>query len=196
MGVNIMRLKNIVILSLILIILLSIGCSNKLDIKNESTEFSIERGMNGELITVNFEYLQENVYTLEKIWNTNESILFNYFESVHSQEILDLFAKEGEFGYPKDFDFDRHYMLIAYGRKIARLECVNDEYYGENWFRLIVTFAEEYSGEIVFFYQIDKRNYVPSDLGMDCYIMEGSERVYLGSDIYTINNVKFEEPAV
>jgi len=182
-----MMSKSFQMIILILIILFMAGCSENDKYTGNATV------VNNYPTIVNFDFIQDsfyNVKSVKKRWSIDENGLFIFFEHAHNQEGLNIFAEEGEFDYPDDFDFENYCMLISYGRKIVNLECENDEYYGENWFFLIATFNEEYSGEKVFFYKIDKRDYLPSDLGMKCYIMDGIEKVYLGSNIAEINKPK------
>jgi len=185
-----MWIKNIQILGLTLIIILLTGCSKEVVNIAESSGFSTEGVVKDDVITLNLEFLQKSEYNsraVKKLWGMDETLPFTFFESAHSQRTLDIFSNDGKFDTPPlDFDFENYCMLITYGRKAARLECIKSEYYTES-FLLISTFDEEYTGETVFFYQINKGSYVPSDLGLKCYIMNGAERVYLGSDVDSIN---------
>jgi len=188
MRPNIIKFMCIILLSILLV-----GCSSELKDYDNSSVAPTEGGAKGDLTSMNFKFLQESEYddkTLKSQLGIDENIILTFFDSTHSQENFENLAKGYSFDYTKDFDFDNYCIFISYGRKISELECKNDEYYGESWFYFIVTFEEGQPENKVFFYQIDKKNYVPSTHGMECYIMDGDERVYLGSDVFAINTSK------
>ena len=180
-----MKLKALPIMGVALVFLFVVGCSTKI---NEYGD-SVESNDYSCPISVDFEFLQDSGYNateVKKDWGVEEETQFIFFESANNQETLEIFANKGEFNYPRIFDFKNHTMLIAYGRKVVRLDCMKSKIFNNSWF-LVVTFGEEYYDETVFFYKIDKRNYLPVDIEMKCYVMEGRERVYLGRDISDLN---------
>ena len=146
------------------------------------------RGLEDELIAVSFEFLQESAYNEGRFRREGHDSFLN-FEHAHNQDVLNIFAESGEFEYPESFDFENHALFIAYGHKLADLECISVDYFYKEWFILSATFEEAYSGEKVFFYKIDERKYLPGDMGMRVYIMDGEERVYLGDNIFHINGI-------
>ena len=145
-----------------------------------------------DLNIVNFEFIQETKYNeaaVKKIWSIDENVSLTWLEIAPNQEVLDLFSKEGEFIYDRTFNFEEYCMLISYGRKIVGLECEKSSYFGGKWVILIATFDEVHYKEKVFFYKMDDKKYVPSDLGIKCYIMNGSRRLYVGDDLLLLNKI-------
>jgi hypothetical protein len=73
--------------------------------------------------------------------------------------------------------FQSGYVVISYGREIVEMRRNGRIHFEE--FPVSVTFSEEHYGDVMFVYLMDE---VPFRLGVGrgYYIMEGSERVYIG----------------
>jgi len=93
---------------------------------------------------------------------------------------------EENFEFPEfDFEFDDypdHYLAVSFGREVIEIKQIGETDYGD--VETAITFAEEYHGDVMFLYIMDK---IPLRLGMgsEFYLMNGSEKVFKGySDIY------------
>jgi len=182
------------ILVLLLITLLTAGCSNR-----GINEGFIEDKWSQEIDekkTSMFEYLQNSKYDMNAVIEINhiaEDVQYLYVEEVPYQIVLERFEEQGRFSYTEDFDFDKYWMIIAYGREIVELEFVSSMYirnhYGPRFYSLCVTFGEEYFGDTVFFYRITKDpdiDIVRTHYLLYANIYGGTEKVAV--DIATVNS--------
>ena len=185
-------LVNIMIL---LTLLLVFGCSQKEDNMGMVAGSSINGVVEGTLpesIKLNFEFIEKsdyNINALKALNNTPKDGVFLFMDIVNSQADLEYYAREGEFKYPEEVNFESNIVLIAYGREIAVLERARDKLLKS--YALSVTFVEEYSGATVFFYYISRDDGIsfvhPRMHGVHCYVKHGEERIYVGSDMAGIN---------
>jgi hypothetical protein len=106
----------------------------------------------------------EAQFTMSHIASREESLLNN--------------EHDYQFTGPTDFDFENHVLFISFGREVRELECAYDMHYRGYYFT--ITYDKEYQENKVFFYQIEKRNFVPPDFVSDCYWIDSGEKVYLG----------------
>lgn len=188
-----MKIVTIQISVLLLIMLLATGCSNG-DTNEDKWSLDID-----EVIVLEFEELGESEYDMDaliKHRRLKEDVSFLHLEEVPYQANLEEFEEEGKFTYTENFDFDNCYMLIAYGRKILELECLQSNYirnhYGSRWYCLSVTFGEDYYDNTVFFYRITKdHSIIRTHYELFTYVMEGTEKVRV--DLYSINKPESSE---
>ena len=189
------------ILLLIASLVLTYGCTEKAHsvIPTEDTSSEIST----ELTVMTFELVLKSDYNMDAIKESrfiHEDVQFLFVEVATSQNDLEFLAREGEFSYPMGINFDSYIVLIAYGREIAEAAYGTDEFtyhhFGPRTVVLSVTFGGDYYGESVFIYRANRdsnRAYLPTNYGAHCYIADGAERIYIGSEIGTINKPKRAE---
>ena len=86
-----------------------------------------------------------------------------------------------EFDFQSD-DYQDKYLVVSFGREVVEMNKIEETYYG--YIDAAITFAEEYHGDVMFLYIMDK---IPlrNGLGSEFYIMNGTEKVFKGySDMY------------
>jgi len=189
------------ILLLIASLVLAYGCTEKTHSVMPTEDTSPE--ISTELTVVTFELVLKSEYDMDAIKESrfiHEDVQFLFVEVVTRQSDLEFLAREGEFSYPRGIDFDNYIVLIAYGRGIAEAAYNTDEFtyhhFGPRTVVLSITFKEDYFGETVFIYRANRdsnRAYLPTIYGVHCYIANGAERIYIGSDIGTFNRPKRAE---
>ncbi|MCL2049211.1 MAG: hypothetical protein FWG87_10855 [Defluviitaleaceae bacterium] len=81
-------------------------------------------------------------------------------------------------------EFQNKYFAVSFGREIEEIRRTGKNYYF--YFNVAVTFAEEYQGDVMFIYLMDELHFY-LETACEYYIMNGSERVYVGTTSYDLN---------
>lgn len=89
-----------------------------------------------------------------------------------------------------NFEDSNTSMLLSFGRKLKEVKCISRGWNWENKPLEIfeITFCEEYNGDIMYAYLIDRKLY--STLQETYYIMSDSKRILLGKSLGEINEKK------
>jgi len=79
--------------------------------------------------------------------------------------------------------YEGKYFAITIGRELVKMQ-VNAPHLSSP----VITFAEQYSPNVLYFYAMDPIMFWPSTLGRNTfYVMRGEERVYHGDDVRMLN---------
>ena len=139
-----------------------------------------------------FEYMGQSQYFSKELfkgrWRVDRPI--TYWQNIYYYENdLETSATVCDFSIPESltpemFDFENYGLILSYGRQILDMERQYRSVYG--MYEVIVTFAEEHEGDVVFFYRIDNINVLPSSKESSGYVMSGEEKIFL-EDIQDLN---------
>ena len=105
--------------------------------------------------------------------------LYEYFTNEYHTEIPEI-----------EFSYQDKYMLISFGRKVEEIayEFLGEPYAPNTVAIADITFSEEYSGEVMFVYAMDKIYLFDNlDDGNSYYIMNGTEKEFYGHSIFDLN---------
>ena len=87
-----------------------------------------------------------------------------------------------------DFNFDDfpdNYFIVTFGRELIDIQRVGEIHYGQTF--VSVTFDEEYHGDTMFIYLMDKILFHVGS-AHEYYIMNGEEKVFLGHGLSDLND--------
>jgi len=152
----------------------------------DDNDGSLEKG---EIIDMAFKLVGQSQYNPQTIyeqlrWKVGSPITL--WENISEKNTLNDFSEREEFVIPANVDLQNYNLLLSYGRKIVGMEYQLAPYYGELNYALTIIFAEQHEGNVIFFYQIDKKTFVPWNLEPQCNVMEGDEKIYI-EDIRNLN---------
>ena len=114
---------------------------------------------------------------------------FTWPEIINNERYFRETEQDYRFSYPSDLevDFENYYLFIVFGREVRELECeYNISYRG---YHMSITYEKKYQGNIVFFYEIEKRNYL-APVYSACYWMDEGEKIFLGDPFILITPQK------
>ena len=92
----------------------------------------------------------------------------------------------------EDFEFEfanypNNYLVVTFGRKLLEMKKIGF-YSGQT--EVAVTFDEEYHGDVIYFYIMDKVS-LSFGSGSEFYVMDSSEKIYLGKNDLAMNEIVF-----
>ena len=146
----------------------------------------ISTGSNNEIQShINF-YLHKSYEVDTSEIRTNDKP-FTQFELVYN---LNTWKQKGQFknfAFP-DFDFSTDdfqdkYLAISFGREVLEMEIIGEN---NNQKEVAITYAEEYRSNTMFLYIMDKIS-IRNDEGSKFYIMNGTEKVFVGNSELDFN---------
>ena len=192
-----MEVIKYIMFSVIIAIMLCIGGCTGVD-KGEFDSMSIQDEKFDESGVIDFQLLESyEVDTngirewLDVVEGNPFTFFFQYstlksFEDL-SLEQFNLDLSEVDFN---GGDYQDKFIAITIGRKLVEMQY---EYLGEPYdlkfmTRADITFSEEYNNQVLYIYTIDKISLDSPFTGENAfYVLNGTEKVYLGSNMHEIN---------
>jgi len=159
-------------------------------------EYRYERMYNiaeGEIINLQlYGIFEVDTIGLRKEVGVVEGVPFTYFFQPHTLNSWKSHSNYGErhFDFSElDFDetdFQDRFLAISFGREIAEIRRAGSFYFG--LLNVAVTFAEEYEGDVMFLYTMDKVElpFCGAEY-IEFYVMDGDERVFIGKSVISLN---------
>ena len=102
---------------------------------------------------------------------------FTWLEIMNDEDHFRRMEQRYQFTGPSDFDFENFNLILVFGREPVEIVCAYTHFY--RGYKLTITYGEMYQGNSVFFYQVEKRAYVPA-VYANYYLMEGDNKVPIG----------------
>jgi len=122
-----------------------------------------------------------------------ENIYFTYFGQRGAEDLsstLDrVYSLNISTFIPNFADYQNRFFLITIGRELVEMKY---EWLPYREPRFEMTFAEEYNANVLYLYAMDRIPMSDADMGGShrflLYIMQGTERVFMGHDLAALNN--------
>jgi len=160
------------------------------DVENEKT-IDIKKG---ELITFElYESYEVDTSGIREKFNIAENTPFTFFlQKTIFDNIAEYFIKSFYLEIPDiDFNYEDKYMAITIGRKLKEIrfnEFLGTPYIPNEIARVDITLSEEYYGQMMYVYVMDKIFLCGSLLdGNSFYIMKGNKKEFCGYNTIDLN---------
>lgn len=136
---------------------------------------------------VDVEGIKEYERVKRKYGAIDENVPFTYFLQLPLDEpIIKAALKDLSLSFPDEIlesSIKNKYVLLSFGRPLKDIKYKTTSYY--NHIKAAITFCEEYKDDIVYVYYMEEEVFFWT---ADYYVMEGSQKKFLGHDLYYTYN--------